>query len=110
LPWWTFCVSLLVIMLAGIVARMRRSMIEVDVDQLTLSYRTILHTSRSKTWPAGDIIAVKVQKAAVSMRLRSANEDVGLATFPTPLEAESAAEEIRLALGHPPPGTFPGLI
>ena len=101
LPPTFFLLLVTAVLTLNVARKLGRSVIEVDVNELTLSYRWLLGIGWRKRWTADRIAHVTLEdENTLAIRQRpDTKRPITLARFPSYTEAQKSSLQLRHALG-----------
>jgi hypothetical protein len=90
-----------IVLATALVSRLTSSIIEVDADELVLSWRIGMGIGGKRRFKADEIshVAVQERRRVVIFRRAEKSRPISLGLFPTVEDAKSAARDLRAALG-----------
>jgi hypothetical protein len=96
-----FAIIFSVVMIGALLSRLTSNVIEVDSDELVLTWRTVLGIGGARRFRADEIshVAVRERRRVVIFRRAEKDRPISLGLFPTVEDAKSAARDLRGALG-----------
>jgi hypothetical protein len=94
-------IVLTIVLATAVVSRLTSNIIEVDADELVLTWRIAKGIGGKRRFKADEIthVAVHERRRVVIYRRQEPKKPVSLGLFPTVEDAKSAARDLRAALG-----------